>query len=157
MQWLRAVLGGAMTGVVGRRLDVGWTVIASQLALAVASLPIVLAPVGPVALAFIGVGQLLLGIGIGLGNPQELAYRQAVTPDRLQGRMNATIRSMNWGMIAIGAPLGGVLADVTSYRQALWIGIAGVTLAGVGLLASRFRRASMRPTDLPPGHAQSLH
>lgn len=60
--------------------------------------------------------------------------------------MNATIRSMNWGMIAIGAPLGGVLADLTNYRPALWIGIAGVTIAGLGLFISPFRRASM-PLD----------
>lgn len=57
----------------------GPTVIASQLVLAVAFLPIVLAPVSPAPLAFIGVGQFLLGIGIGLGRPHELAYRQAVT------------------------------------------------------------------------------
>lgn len=43
-----------------------------------------------------------------------MSYRQAVTPDRLRGRMNATIRSMNWGMVAVGAPLGGVLADHVS-------------------------------------------
>jgi MFS family permease len=66
-----------------------------------------------------------------------------VTPDRLQGRMNATIRSLNWGMIAVAAPLGGLLADMLGYRPALWVGIAGVTLTAIGLFASPFRRASM--------------
>ena len=61
-------------------------------------------------------GRLLFGLGIGLGSPHELAYRQAVTPDRLQGRMNATIRSLNWGMIAVAASIGGLLADLRIYR-----------------------------------------
>lgn len=100
-----AVLGGALAGIAGRRLGVGGAVIASQVVLALAYLPVVASPLGGVAVVFVGVGQLLLGIGIGLGSPHELAYRQTVTPDRLQGRMNATIRSTNWGMIALAAPL----------------------------------------------------
>lgn len=113
--------------------------IASQVVLALAYLPVVASPLGGVAVVFVGVGQLLLGIGIGLGSPHELAYRQTVTPDRLQGRMNATIRSTNWGMIALAAPLGGLLG----FRPALWIGVAGVALAAVGLLISPFRHAAM--------------
>lgn len=58
--------------------------ITSQFVLAVAFLPIVIAPDGPYAVVFVGVGQFLFGIGIGLGSPHDLAYRQAVTPDRLQ-------------------------------------------------------------------------
>ena len=35
-------------------------------------------------------------------------------------------------MTAIGAPLGGLLADAAGYRAALWTGIAGLTLARPG-------------------------
>ena len=99
--------------------------IVSQFVLAVSFLPVVAAPTGSLGLLMACAGQLLFGLGIGLGSPHELAYRQAVTPDRLQGRMNATIRSLNWGMIAVAAPLGGLLADAWGYRPALWVGIAG--------------------------------
>jgi MFS family permease len=141
-----SVLGGAMAGWAGRRLGVGGAVIGSQFVLAVAFLPIVSAPAGLLGLIMVCVGQLLFGVGIGLGSPHDMAYRQAVTPDRLQGRMNATIRSLNWGMIAVAAPLGGLLADMLGYRPAVWVGIAGVALTAFGLLASPFRRASM-PTS----------
>jgi hypothetical protein len=85
---------------------VGGAVITAQFVLAIAFLPVVTSPVDTIALRLIGFGQLLFGVGIGLGSPHELAYRQTVKPDRLQGRMNATIRSINWGTIAIAPPLG---------------------------------------------------
>jgi MFS family permease len=61
--------------------------------------------------------------------------------------MTATIRSLNWGMNAIGAPIGGVLADRIGFRPALWIGVGGLTLAIVLLALSRFRHASLRDAD----------
>lgn len=35
-----------------------------------------------------GAGQLLFGLSIGAENANEMGYRQAVTPDRLRGRMS---------------------------------------------------------------------
>lgn len=141
-----AVAGGAMSGVLSRRLHVGGTDIAAYAVLAVAYVPVVLAVPGPAALPLLVVGQLLFGLGAGLSSPVTLAYRQAVTPDRLRARMNATIRSLNWGMIAVAAPLGGLLADVAGFRAALWAGIAGVTIVAFGLSLSPFRRATMPST-----------
>ena len=77
-----------------------------------------------------------------------MSFRNAVTPSRLRGRMNTTIRSINWGLIALAAPLGGWLALQFGDRAALTI--AGTIMVGTGaaLLLSRFRHAAM-PTDAP--------
>jgi MFS family permease len=42
---------------------------------------------------------------------QQVSLRQALTPDRLQGRMNATFRNLFWGVWPIANFLGGYLAD----------------------------------------------
>jgi MFS family permease len=136
------VLGSAVSGRVARRLGAGPTVVLAQALFPLAFTPIVLAP----ALATISVGQFLFGLGVGLGSPIELTYRQQVTPDHLQGRMNSTIRSFNWGMYGLGAPLGGLLADRIGYRPTLWIGIAGVAAMAVAIGCSRFRKASLADT-----------
>ena len=136
-----AVLGGAAAGRAARRLGLGWAVVAAHWLTPLAFGLVLVTPPGPVAWVLVGVAQLLFGLFVGLSSPLELGFRQAVTPDRLQGRMNATIRSLNWGMIAIGAPVGGLLADHFGARVALGIGIAGVALASVGLMLSPFRRA----------------
>ena len=135
------VLGGALSGRVARRLDVGATLITFRLLAAIGRLPLVLAERGPWALASMSLAFFIVSLAIGLESPVEMSYRQAVTPDRLRGRMNATIRSMNWGMVAVGAPLGGVLADQVSYRFALWIGLSGAVIQALALAVSRTRTA----------------
>ncbi|MEU5894308.1 MFS transporter [Streptomyces sp. NPDC047461] len=141
------LLGGALSGRVATRLDVGTTLIAFRLLAAVGWLPLVLAEQGPWALASVSLGFFLVSLAIGIASPVEMSYRQAVTPDRLRGRMNATIRSMNWGTVAVGAPLGGVLADQVSYRFTLWIGLSGAVIQALVLTFSPTRRA--RTADEP--------
>lgn len=88
-------------------------------------------------------GQLLFGLGLGGSNANELGYRQTVTPDRLQGRMNATMRSINRAMIVVGAPVGGFLGDTFGFGTLLWIVAAGFLLVGVSLGMSRFGNARL--------------
>ena len=104
---------------------------------------IALAPQGPVpvVVAVVAAGQLVYGLALGAENANEMGYRQAVTPDELQGRMNTTIRSANRAMIVVGAPLGGFLADAFGYRPILWVGVAGLAAVTVLLGLSPFRSA----------------
>jgi len=104
---------------------------------------------GP-ALALLGVGQLLVGLGLG---PVDMAYRQGVTPDRLQGRMNTTMRSANRAVIVVGAPLGGLLADRAGSGVALAVSASGVALTAVLLSRTEFRTARLDeapPTETAP-------
>ena len=88
-----------------------------------------------------GAGQLLLGLSMGAENANEMGYWQAVTADHLQGRMNATRRSINRAVIVIGAPIGGLLGDTIGNRSALWTSAGGFLLVSAALGASRFRHA----------------
>jgi MFS family permease len=89
----------------------------------------------------LGAGQLLLGLSMGAENANEMGYWQAVTPDALQGRMNATRRSINRAMIVIGAPAGGFLGDAIGYRPMLWIASGGFLVVAITLGLSKFRNA----------------
>lgn len=138
---LGAVLGGALSERVSRKLDVGATLIAFRVLAAVGWLPLVLAERGTWALFSVSLAFFLVSLAISIESPVELSYRQSVTPDRLRGRMNATIRSFNWGMVAVGAPVGGLLADQVSYRFALWVGLSGAVIQALVLTVSRTREA----------------
>lgn len=90
-------------------------------------------------------GQLVIGVGMGASNANEMGYRQSVTPDRLQGRMNATIRSINRAMIVVAAPLGGLVADQIGYRTTLGLAAAGFALTALGMTLTPFRDARIEP------------
>jgi predicted MFS family arabinose efflux permease len=140
---LGGVMGTAVSARAGRLIGPGQAVVVAQALFPVGFTLIALAQPGGLAVVAVTAGLLLFGFAVGLGSPIESTYRQSVTPDRLRGRMIATMRSFNWGMNAIGAPVGGVLADTIGYRQTLWIGIAGVAAMAIWLGCSRFRQITL--------------
>lgn len=93
-------------------------------------------------------GQFLFWLSMGVEGPLEMGYQQAVTPDRLIARMSATKRSMNRGMIVLGAPLGGALATLTSSSIALWLAAGIMLTSALILLFSKFRHASVANDQL---------
>ena len=90
----------------GMRFGAGRVVIACRVATALAWALAARSTDSLAGSLLFGAGQFLLGLSMGAENANEMGYRQTVTPDRLQGRMNATMRSINRSMIVIGAPLG---------------------------------------------------
>jgi len=63
---------------------------------------------------FGGVGQMVYNIN-------QVSYRQAICPPRMQGRMNATVRFLVWGTMPIGSIIGGVLASTVGLHETIWI------------------------------------
>jgi MFS family permease len=137
------VLGNLASTRLNRWLGAGRTVCVGLLLSPLAVVPLALAPAGPAGWVLAVAGQFLLGAGIGIDDPMSMAYRQAITPDAMQGRMNTTIRSLNRGAATLGAPVGGLLADTLGYRPVLWLAAAGFAAAALGLLASPYRTARL--------------
>jgi MFS family permease len=138
------LLGSLLSGPVGRSVGVGRTVVVARVVEAFAVALAALAGTGAdpwIGWTMLGGAQFLLGLGMGVQNPHEMGYRQAVTPDRMQGRMNATMRSLNRAMIVVGGPLGGLFADTIGYRPALWLTASGFLIGAIFLWVSPFRHA----------------
>ena len=72
-------------------------------------------------------------------NINQVSLRQAITPDRVQGRMNATVRTVIWGTMPIGAFIGGVIGTTYGILPAMYIGIALTILAGFWILLGPVR------------------
>jgi len=72
-------------------------------------------------------------------NVAQVSFRQGLTPERLLGRMNATMRFLVWGTMPVGALLGGVLGQQFGVRQAVWIGAIGEALAFLPVFLSPLR------------------
>jgi MFS family permease len=140
-------LGGAILARrVEARMGVGRTIVGSSM-LAVPGL--LLVPLAPpeFAVPFLIASGLIVGFAIVLYNVTAISLMQAITPDRLLGRMNASRRFFVWGVIPLGAITGGVLATTIGLRPTLFVGAIGGSLAVLPLLLSPIRSLVRVPDE----------
>ena len=90
---------------------------------------------------------MIVGFAIVLYNVTAISLMQAITPDRLLGRMNASRRFFVWGVIPLGALIGGTLASTIGLRPTLFVGAIGASLAVVPLLLSPIRSLVRVPDE----------
>jgi MFS family permease len=98
-------------------------------------------------LILFAVAIFAFGLGAVVYNVAQVSYRQAICPDHLLGRMNASVRFLVWGTMPIGGLVGGALAAWLTPRGALWVGSAGEALAVLWVLTSPLRTMRDLPTS----------
>jgi MFS family permease len=130
--------GAVVASRISGRLGVGPTLIAGSLLFgpglvlvpaAPHSMPIPLIVAGLILATFGGVVFIVTG----------LSFMQAVTPDNMLGRLNASRRFIVWGVIPLGAVAGGALASQIGLRETLWLGTIASCLAFLPLVLSPVR------------------
>jgi predicted MFS family arabinose efflux permease len=72
-------------------------------------------------------------------NVNQLSLRQAITPERIQGRMNSVMRFIVWGTIPLGSLAGGALGSRIGLHSTIWIGAVGTCLPVLPVLFSPVR------------------
>jgi MFS family permease len=101
------------------------------------SVAMFLIPLAPAdyALVFFIATWAIFSFGGTLYNIDQVSLRQAITPQRMQGRMNASMRFMVWGTMPFGSLAGGVLGTAIGLQETLWVGAIGGLLAIPWVLA----------------------
>ncbi|QSB04852.1 MFS transporter [Natronoglycomyces albus] len=92
-------------------------------------------------------GMTISSATIVIYNVTQVSFRQAITPDALLGRMNATIRFIAWGTMPIGGLTGGILGQAFGVQTTMWIGGAGLSVAFLGVFFSPLRNMKHIPTE----------
>lgn len=148
-----AAVGGVLGAQSVARLR-GWlprgTLPVVSLAMASVAYGVVAAvPAAPVvAVGYLAASGFVVGYSIAV-----VSVRQRVTPDHLLGRVNAAMRTVSWGISAVGMAAGGVivsaLTPVTGYEAALRAPYLLIAVVGVGVVACCGRRLTglMREHD----------
>jgi MFS family permease len=150
---LGGVAGGALSGRLSRRIGSARLIWFSVLVLSLPQFLIPLAEPGWRVSAFV-VGQAGFWFSAVVYNVAQVSYRQAVTPPRLMGRMNAAVRWIVWGTMPLGALIGGALGTAVGVRPTLWIGLVGSWAAGFWVYFSPLRR--MRDLSHEPEPAPAV-
>jgi predicted MFS family arabinose efflux permease len=137
------------------RLGVGRTIALAAVLFGPATLLIALAP-KEAAVPLIVVSMLILSFGGVLYNITAISLIQAITPDRILGRANASRRFVVWGVIPLGAFVGGALASSIGLRETMVVGAVGGALAVVPILLSPVRSVGrMEDVELETVEPQS--
>lgn len=130
---------GALTGTrVARRLGLGPAIL---LLAAIGGLGSLLIPFahGSDAIPFIVIARGVFAYCAIAVNVNGISLYQAITPDHLLGRANASRRFVVWGVIPIGGLVGGALGASIGLRDAMLVGAIGSAFSFLPLLWSPVR------------------
>jgi MFS family permease len=127
-----------------RSLGPGMTLAISCLVYSAAPFALFLGPLG-YPLAAVMVWRLLYAVSTPPYDVNAATIRQAVTPDRLQGRAIAAINTIGWGALGLGPLLGGVLGERIGAPPTILIGGCACLLAIIPALVPRV----LMPEELP--------
>jgi MFS family permease len=146
-------LGGLIAAFSAKRISrfagIGPSLIGMQFLVGISALVLPLASGSYWILVLTIVPSMILwGFAMMTYDINQLSFRQTITPDRLQGRMNASIRFVTWGAAPPGAILGGALGGLIGLRMTLFIGGIGVLCATLWTLASPTRGLHQIPTEM---------
>lgn len=142
------LLGATVAGRIGQSIGVGWTIIGG---IGLTGLGMLFFPLagGPplVATGILIVGMTIGGVGGALYNITQVSLRQAITPDRILGRMSATMSFVVRGAIPLGSLVGGVLAEWIGLRATMGVVALGALAAILWPLFSSVRDVVEYPED----------
>jgi MFS family permease len=143
-----SIVGALFANRLGLRLGLGTAIVFTAVIFSFGGLAYPLAPKS-FPLPLLMAGQLLFGFSAIAYNILQVSYRQAITPERLQGRMNAAMRWIVWGTIPLGTLAGGAIAQATTLHTALWVGALLGTPTFLWVLLSPLRsvREIPQPVD----------
>jgi MFS family permease len=135
-----SLIGSIVAAPIARRFGPGWTMIGAQIVFGLTGLFVPVAVLVPaVALPMIVASEFCQWMALLVYYVNAISVRQAITPDRLQGRVNATMRFLAGGANPIGALIGGALGSAIGVPLTLVVASFGMLLSFLWLLPSPVR------------------
>jgi hypothetical protein len=144
-----SLLAALVAGRLASHVRVGWLIILSAAAFSGAWL-LVIPAVPPYGSYFLMLAFFVVSFARVVYNVNQVSYRQALVPVRLQGRLNATTRFIVWGTLPIGALIGGSIGQAVGL-PALLVGAIGGTLSFLWVLFSPVHEVKSIPTTTEAG------
>jgi len=100
---------------------------------------------------------ILARLGVSFGIPvwmiNQISLRQSITPDRLLGRLSATMKFVSIGVAPLGAIIGGILGSAIGVHAALVLATIGSLFSVLWLVRSPVRELRAPPRPWTPEQA----
>ncbi|HWT32576.1 MAG TPA: MFS transporter [Microbacterium sp.] len=142
------VLGAIATPHLVRRLGEGPAIPISAISFSVVAVVLPVAAMVPsIAFGLLVVQGFVMSFTVLVYNITQVTFRQRITPPRLLGRMNASIRFVVWGVMPIASLVAGGLGTWLGIVPTMWIGAIGQLASALFVVIGPFW--AMR--ELPAG------
>jgi predicted MFS family arabinose efflux permease len=96
------------------------------------------------AIPLLIVKELVTSAAVPVYNISQVSWRQSTVPAALQGRMNATVRTIAWGTLPLGAFIGGALVAPIGIVATLIVATIVEICAVIWLLSADVRALAQR-------------
>jgi MFS family permease len=141
-----AIVGAVLAEPLKRRIGIGPSIVVGCVGFGLGGLLVPMAVLVPAyEVPLVLAAEFLQWLMFLIAIVNEVSLRQSVTPDRLLGRVNGTMRFLNSGMIPIGALIGGALGGLIGLRETLFVGVAGMLITGLWVYLSPLRTTRDTP------------
>ncbi len=145
---LGSLLGAVIANRVASIIGVGPAIVLSIALGGPGILLFAIAPHDAGALPYLAGAIFITSVSALVYNINQVSFRQAITPPRMQGRMNATMRFIVWGTIPLGQIIGGQLGARFGLPTAIWVGAIGSCTPFLFVLFSPVRSLREMPAPL---------
>lgn len=127
-----SVTGALFAGIAARWLGLGRVLV---IAIIISAVGAMLCPLlqGEIA---VGVSQSIMWFGMQIYNIHQVPLRYTLSPAAIHGRINASIRTLVWGLAPLGAVLGGACGTFLGIRLSLLLAAILMTLAATWIVLS---------------------
>ena len=143
------LLGALVATRLAKALGIGRAIVVAGVCSGLGGIGIPLAT-RATAVPVLVVSSALIGFGAVAYNVNQVSLRQSITPDRMLGRMTATMRFVVLGVLPIGAVLGGIAGGVFGIRTTLWISAAIASVSVVWVMLSPVAKLTTVPDPIDP-------
>ncbi len=125
-----ALLGSFVAAPLGRRFGIGQTILWGAIGLGVSNILVPLAIFIPdLALVLLIVSEVAAWSTVQVFNINRFSLRQALTPQRLMGRITSSTLTLIGAASLVGSLTGGLIGEVFSVHIALYISVVVMFLA----------------------------
>jgi MFS family permease len=146
---LGALIGALLAAPIARRFGIGRTIIGGRILFGLCGAPVPLAVLLPsIALPLVLAAEFSQWLMLTVADVNSMSLRQAITPDRYLGRVNATSTFIVGGAVPLGSLFGGLLGELIGIKATLVVGIIGFMLAAVWVYFSPLQHLREQPAPL---------
>lgn len=141
------LLGAIATPHIVRKIGEARAIPVGAIAFSVVAMGLPIAAMIPqFAFALLVVQGFIGSFTVLLYNITQVTFRQRITPPRLLGRMNASVRFVVWGVMPIAALVAGMLGESLGVLATMWIGAIGQLFSALFVVIGPFWRMRELPT-----------